>query len=145
MAHKSHHNVSPATYNRRRAVVLSVASTAVYFAASFLHGEYSDLKANQAQPACAVDAAKDDTVIGIRDKLGQAGDHGDTALVFAWQDGHLRNPNDPRDAARYFVNGSMALQAGDTVQVMNVNPNACTQAGGTAVDPAANAALAGHS
>ncbi len=138
MVHKvSHHDVSPATYNRRRAVVGAVAGTAAYLVASFIHGEYSEIKANQAQPVCAIDAVSGDTVTGIRDKLRHAGDRGDDALVFAWQDGHLRNPNDPRDAARYFVNGSMALQAGDTVRVMNVEPDSCMRAGGVSIDPAA--------
>ena len=130
---------------RRRALG---ALLAIGMLGKLAHGEYSDFRTNQAQPVCDVTATaygtQKGTISGIRDELAQAGDGGDSAMVFAGNDGHLRNPNDPRDAATYFLRGSMALRAGDTVRVMHVEPTACQAAGGTAVSLAAIEASMNH-
>ena len=144
MAYRIRHE-SP--YGRRRAGALGVV-LAAGMVARIAHGEYSDFRANQAEPACDVTATaygtQKGTVSGIRDELARAGDGGNSAMVFAGQDGHLRNPNNPSDASRYFVNGSMALQPGDTVRVMHVGADVCQAAGGTAVSLAAIEASMEH-
>ena len=144
MAYKVRHE-SP--YGRRRATVGAIFALGVL--ARIAHGEYTDLRANQAQPACDVTATRDGTqrgtISGIKADLAQAGDGGDSVLVFAYQDGHLRSPNDPRDAPTYFLNGSKALQPGDNVRVMHVEADACQAAGGISVSMAAIEASMNHS
>lgn len=144
MAYRVRHE-SP--YGQRRAGVVGVF-LATGILASIIHGEYSDFRANQAQPACDVTATSDGTprgtISGIRAELAQAGDGGDSAMVFANDDGHMRNPNDPRDAPTYFVRGSMALQPGDTVRVVHVGADACQAAGGISVSMVAFEASMNH-
>lgn len=137
MSRVGQHDVSPATYRRRRAGVGAAASLVVVLAAELIHGQWSDFRANQSQPACDVTAEAGDTVSGITGELHRAGDGGDNVSVFAHQDGHLRNPNDHRDAARFFVDGSMNLQVGDTMRVMHVGADVCERVGGISISLAA--------
>lgn len=125
------HLRQPLTRRERRmfvAIVLGVGVTAGSLMTSIVKDEIYEARENARQPACEVPIHKGDTIYGIESDIHSAGDdvRGETVEVVT-PDGRVRNPDeDPR----YWVNGSMAAEAGDTARIQNVDPNVCLKVGG---------------
>ena len=115
--------------NRGKAVVLGGTLLVGALMGKAVDDKVDDYRANSAQPVCEIPARQGDSIDRIERRIKVAGDdvRGEHVEVHAYEDGHVRNPNDD---PTFFVNGSMALRAGDTVVIDNVEPNACVAAGG---------------
>lgn len=115
----------------RRGMAVALLGTGAVIGGTATHvveGAIDNARANAAQPACDVPIHSGDTIIGIESRIKRAGDdvRGEDVEVIT-PGGRVRNGyEDPR----FFVDGSMAAQAGDIARIQNVDPNVCLKVGG---------------
>lgn len=125
---------SPKTKLTRRGVaaVAGLSMLATAGAANIANNALEGKRINDSQPTCSIPVEYGDTITGIKAELKDLGDDVTSSRVevVAVEDGHIRNVNDD---PRFYVNGSMALKAGDSVVLPHVDPKVCVQAGGVAL------------
>jgi hypothetical protein len=123
--------------NRRLKLAATVAGLGLALATGkVVESKVSDFADNRAQPVCEVPVQRGDTISGIESRLKAAGDDVRGEKEEVWTHGpnsRQRTPDtDPND---FYVNGQMGMQAGDTLKIEHVDPNACLEVGGFPTDP----------